>query len=1120
MKRSSFRRFAPGLVLAAATFAPMPLHATGDYFEEPLTSLPDFLKLDQLPAKTFRKILEETAQPAPDVEKVEIDQEIAVFGKLPTTQVLPVIDKLVVRARATSDIDALNLLNDLRDLYAGPASTAETAEYVAWRTGDKAYDAAELDARLAKAPPALRPHYLYLRGAALFREHDDTASQMWFEKVLKQFPKHPRAEIALFMTARCQVSRSRTNQYTGDAPDLDPKQRPRAKRLLEQYLAKYPQGRWAGDSLGWLGAWYYDGADYAAALRCYLDQLNNREHPELAGSASIMCEKTLSHLASKPSDKAWAEVARSPQAAQALVYLLLNSSESDNYNGKYDSAEEVRGWRKKLLPRVAAAIAAQGQLYQDATWRPRFLATLALAASGVGQQEQALKLLATAGPDAGSDDLLLARGVVLQRAKRSKEAIAMFQSLLAKFSDSPLVRGARLRIGLALVDDHQAGQAILEFDKLLAKPADPAAAAVDNEEGADAGSSPIYSTVADDQVRQLIDLLLNFAPVEELAAPTLAVGFDPVPRLRLTEPIAQRLLAKEQFDEAKKYLTPAQFGLFAGPLEKLTKAAREAREPAARAAACLALGDAWAAARGKLLTYPLDTDQTRKEVYPNEDAYANVRRADAAAVFGFPGNFRLDLENRDELRHAFNWWLEASDLEPGSATTAAALWRALRAMPLIADVSPFSYERALSRESNAIARKLCDRLRTECPQSVEAQRYAVAWTFPGPKRKQPGEYVGREDRLAAGMPLPSWEMFGLETDGPNDGPESEQFTKQADELVIDARQGNPGAVKARIEKLRAEARRQFASLYDARWVNFFDDLSLFFSEPDPGAEVRERYVRLRVRFLKESAIGGHGDGDDSDPDGALQKDIQAALADLATKPVADYFQFLDLAVVANHFTFVKLKLKNLEPSVDLLDKSAGDTWRTHDYPLLAKKAQAFLEKYPHSKKREAALLLQARAVYRGSAEVTLRNLVTWPQGARWEGGYVGTVTAQESFAAKRVTATLDAYEAAFPKGRYAADIRDYRGALALRLHDWKAALALAGSQLDNKDRPDLQGSAAAHLDELFRLLADERYRADLLPAIKSSPRGRALLLQYLEYDSDAHPLRYLAGWLREQLDAK
>ena len=143
-------------------------------------------------------------------------------------------------------------------------------------------------------------------------------------------------------------------------------------------------------------------------------------------------------------------------AAQALTYIVLNTSESDNYNGKYDPVDEVRGWRKKVLPRLAAAISAEQKLYADAQWKPRYLAMLASAASGAGQHEQALKLIESAGAAVEkSDDLLFARGVALHRAKRPGEAAAALQTLLEKFPQSPLARGARLRRGLALTDDHR-----------------------------------------------------------------------------------------------------------------------------------------------------------------------------------------------------------------------------------------------------------------------------------------------------------------------------------------------------------------------------------------------------------------------------------------------------------------------------------------------------------------------------------------------------------------------------------------------------------------------------------------------------------------------------------------
>ena len=127
------------------------------------------------------------------------------------------------------------------------------------------------------------------------------------------------------------------------------------------------------------------------------------------------------------------------------------------------------------------------------------------------------------------------------------------------------------------------------------------------------------------------------------------------------------------------------------------------------------------------------------------------------------------------------------------------------------------------------------------------------------------------------------------------------------------------------------------------------------------------------------------------------------------------------------------------------------------------------------------------------------------------------VTSQAPFDAKEVLAALDAYDQAFPKGRYAGDIRDYRAALTLRQRDWKTALQLSLAQFDDEERPDLQASAANHLGKIFDHLADERYRADVLSVIKASPRGQELLVKYLAFNFGAHPLRYLDKWLQDQL---
>lgn len=1161
--------FGRSVLLTAACVA---LHsqgwATGGFEEEPLQTLSDYLRLDQLPAKSTDQILTETTKVELEVVNINFAAELMGITKKPGPEALALLDKMILAARDTSELSLLNLLNDLRDVYAGLANAAETAAYVEWRmeqadqfgvsfqkpkAGDPEPERkapnreliADIERHLEKASPALKPHWLYLRGAVEYRAHEIAASQPYFLKVVKDYPKSPRAEAALYMAARVQMWKTRKDGYTQFDMQVDEAERPKAKKLWDEYFAKYPQGRFLGDALGWYAAYAFDGHDFGTALRCYAQQLGMKDHPELYIMAAEMVEKTLSRIASDPKDKSLAEVAKHPQAAQALVYLVINTREADNYNGKRDTIEELRGWRKKILPRLAAAISADSKLYQNAEWKPRYLAMLAHAASGAGQHDQAIKLLQSAGPLLEqSDDLLMANGVVLHRAKRPGEAAKALQTLLEKFPKSPLAKGARLRLALALTDDHRGGEAVLALNQLIPPPKDltpkPDAPDAANKPDADkaladaepeadeyqeTGADPILYGIDVQQINALIDTLLNFAPVEELAAAAQKPGLDPVLRLQLTEPVAQRLLAKEQFDEAKKYMTPAQFGLFAANLEKLTAAAREAKEPAARAAACLKLGDAWAAVRGKLLTYPLDTDERRRNVYVSFSAEANGRRVDSAPFIGAAGNYKLDLENRDELRHAFNWWLEASDAQTGTPQTAQALWRALKAMPQIADVSPYTFDRAVGRKWGDVARKLYDRLRTECPDTVEAKRYAVAWDFtPLKKEKQDQDYYV-EHRGQAGIPISGADALGIEQEG---GGASDALNARI--LSLEAEAGGADVTKARskAETLRGEVRNAYTGLYDARWVNVVDDLALFLSEPDPGAEVRKQYASLRFRFLNKSAIGGGGFGDEPDnSDAALLKDIDAALANAATKPVADYFEFLKLAVVANHFVFVDLKEKKKEKEKAAeKEKDPGeftkeeDTYRTRDYPKLAKASQAFLEKYPKSKKREAAMLLHARAIYRASEDVYLTKTVTWPRATRWEGGNEPTITRQEPFDPKRVLAALDAYDKAFPRGRYAPDIRLYRADVAARQHDWKTALDLTLAQLDGHDNPALNTETAEELGDIFGFLADERYRPDILAAIKENKRARELLEKFLAVESDQNPLLYMKAWLRQQLAGK
>ena len=1123
------------LALAAGPLA----FATGNFFEESLPTLADVLRSGQLPAKTIGDIArDQAAQPA-DPGDFDFRKNILALAKLPAAQALAAVEKMLPIARAKqteSGPGVTNLLHDLRDLFFhGKAAAAEIADYVDWRVAhtkwfgfawlegkadggaERAHaegdDHVEIDTRADAASPALKPHWLYLRGAADFKSGDDSASEDWFQKVVDEFPAHPRAESAQFMVARCLLSQSRVlaeeSQLTpGFSYVSSDEKRETAAKAFRDYLAKYPKGRFAGDALGWLGAAAYDAHDYVGAIRFYIEQAALPDHPEFAAPAAAMGEKTLSRLASAPDEAKFSDLAKTPVAALGLVYLILNTSESDDFNGEYDAPEEVRKWRREILPRVGKAIAANEALYKDAAWRPRYLAMLALASSGAGDQDEALRLVSLAG-DAKGDDLLFARGVAMQRAKRPKESAAAFAELIKSFPNSALAPEVGFRLAFALFDDHRAGEALVMLLKAAPKEDE------DRFSGRDA--HPVLSPLDPAQFGQLIDAIFNFAPVPELIAGAETPGLDPLLRMQITEVIAQRLLAKEQFDEARKYVPPAQWSVAAEKIATLTAAAKSAQAPAQKAAACLALGDAWAAARGKLLTAPLDTEERRRKLFRDDHALGDVRRAANAQALNAPPAALLELENRDELRHAFNWWIEASDAQPKTPLAAQALWRALRAMPLIADVSRFHYERAVARNWGDVSRKLYDRLRKEHAASDEARKLAVYWNFsPAPKRENEesdGEDAGH-DAPRGGRPEGKEARPGFATDASADEEERDRLLVfEIAGLKKRATTDSAEGMKKITGDLQRRAHKNLTSLEASPLVNYVDDLALFFSERDPGAAVRARYVEMRTLALAGAVFGPGGMPERLDlpttSDEDLRADIAKALADPAMRNVADYLAYLDCSVVANHIADMPF------PGVDKDGEKL--TYRSRDYAALEEVTRAFLEKYPRNRKREAALLLHAKALSLGMKTRIFDRGASWPAAPRWEGGSDVVTTEQIPFNAKRLKDALDQYEKEFPRGRYAKEIRDFRATLAVRLRDWKATVARTVDQLDDAAKPSLQDEAGRRLTEIFNALSDETARPELLAAIKANRRAVARLREFIDGGGGDAMFACLTAWLREQI---
>jgi TolA-binding protein len=1125
--------------------------ATGDFFEESIPALPTFLGYNRLPKKSLLDIARE-GQPAPattpDFRKGIAEIAAALKAGTAPKDLLGKAEALIAaeRQRTKRIGPGLNaLLHDVHDLCASGAEAAPASEYLAWRLahaqlfGYSAEDGREWSLefgggdeegtkkaleeakkRAEAAPAAVKPNYLYAQGALLFQQRDDAASGDLFADLAEKFPAHPRAEAAAYMAARCLARQSRISD--GDAFKNDDQKVAEARRAYEAYLKKYPNGRFAGDVLGFLGGLEMNAGRFAEALPYFVQQLDVPGHPELAVSAAKEIESCFRQLNEKPA--VLAAALKDARVLEAAVYFAFNEIEPVDGNGTYETPEFVEGWRKKLVPALGQALAEHADLFKDPKWQPRYTALVALTSSASGQMEAALKLVTDS--DAGaSDDLAFARGVVFQRAKKYPEAITAFRFLAEKFPQSPLTPGGQVRAALALLDIHESGEAALLLMALddQKKPAVKEAGARDlpqevveppPDEDVYSGESRDFAGVepADPgQIRQLLDTILNFGPLAELVAAAKNPQAPEVYRAKLSSVIAVRHLARERFAEAKPFMTEAEWKLMAGPLEELTSAAQTAKTPAEKAATAMKLAEAWAAARGKLLTVPLDTEEWRKRLYKDDHAAANFRRIENGKALGFSDVLPLDLESRDELRHAFNWWLVASDAQPRSPLAAAAIWRALRAMPDIALVSTFTLDRAAARKWGEVSKKLYDRLEKEHPEAPETKRLAVYWTFP-PGKGEDGTPLMRGEEVKILEEVPA---------GDEETPE--EVVKARVEKILPKGEVDLAAVKKQVAADRKWAKEHLKSLPAQCVVNFFEDLDLFLSSPDVTPEMAKRYLELRYDTLVTGAIGYSifevraGTDKQGEPgtfrgDEALLADIRAMEADPKYAKVADFAGFLEMAVTANHWVAISLK-----DGSHRLDKNGDEpTYWGRDYAALEKMCRAWLEKFPGSKKREAALLLHCRALSHAMEPYVYYKRASWPVASCWEGAQLPVEVERLKFDAKVWKAALDQYDKEFPKGMYADDVLGYRADLAVRLKDWRRALGITLGQLDGKEH--LHPGAQNRLRLIFSHLAKDDERADLLSAIRSIGGARGALLDELKEmeNMPEHPLRMMGEWLEEQ----
>ena len=189
----------------------------GDSYEHPV-KLSD--TLDILPGKSLGEIFLETSTiqpPANSWDSARLRELADRIGKEPLPKLLKAADDLIAQARASykPGSDSCNLAHDVRDAVAVSAENPGAArEYILARL-DAQLPPEEIDRRAESASGPIKANWLYWAGAHRFAGGDREDCQAWFDRVVKEFPNSPRAEMAMFMSARCAFSATRRLKTLG-----------------------------------------------------------------------------------------------------------------------------------------------------------------------------------------------------------------------------------------------------------------------------------------------------------------------------------------------------------------------------------------------------------------------------------------------------------------------------------------------------------------------------------------------------------------------------------------------------------------------------------------------------------------------------------------------------------------------------------------------------------------------------------------------------------------------------------------------------------------------------------------------------------------------------------------
>lgn len=1050
------------------------------------------------------------------------------------------IDALLTRNREGDfNYRVANFLHELREIAADEPALAAATPYLAWRLqqrnlGNGAVGRAptrgwsQTDEQFqqmldkyrqslavpiqwfaeaqANAVPAILPYLMAQRAAFHFESHDFPAAVERFDEIIQKFPEHPRAEVARFMKGRCHLEAANDQRWLPE----DAARAERTGEFLQQaqedfdaYLKAHPHGRFASDANGWLGAVAAARKNYPEAIGRQMARLALQPSRETTRSVLRECDALFSALfkaAASPDDDGeyaysmpWDAMANQPEITRLFVVHAMDpAARSDqpsldrNLAGDRDTLDFLQRRLIRPIPFAKDAMQCLGEALVRAsgTREPDAFTLGVLGWTSLRADDglQALALFDRALAVKRSDEVLHGRALALSSLGRHREAADAYQGLAREFPDSRLATSTAFEAAIERFHAGEAGEALLTLLALSTPDADDMPA--------------LYSLQPEYLCAQWIDSIAQFAPIDQLAAPLKRLPENNGRAQLLRAIVRSRALSQENFALARRYLEPAaaaaaesegrdeqDFDFNGLPRGITLTTAIWRQEVESLAGATDLLGDApadqkarkhlqigrgWKSLRGRL-TLPLHHlfDYSRSE----SEKLEQLRRKNATLLGFAPDAVTAELDSRDELHHALRHFLAAAESKDPDIA-APALEEANEALFRLAEFSHYRCSRAVETDATGLSRKLVERLRHDFPDRPETAR-AVTWTFAPPAllgRWMPGDYTpgNSADAIASAVIDPKagrWREWE-----PKPGDEEGDRLKKAFANLFAAPDPDMAGTRKKLADFRADFDRT-RPLLDERdilgLVDDLDDLASAAEAPGITPDLFSRYAALRRAKTPPPPAAGEW------------------------LPLAPWLAFLD-----------RIRPVQLPDGYERANDDTVESW------------ERYLHDFPNGPKSEAASLRLLRKKVRAACPIPQVEPFHFPDSPI-PGGYKRLIRPAEAGDAtlRALTKKLDAHEKRFPGGRYRADIRVLRAAIAAQSRNYPAALKSLAEVLADPAHPELRMNAALHLSEISLRLLDKHERPFVAAAFRGEPAAMPFLKNLVHGDTCLFRLRPLMAWL-------